>query len=95
MLNPLASALPHLLVVPVAGSSILSSTIDLLFAETFDQKNGRQVVFSVRPQTYVSTARDGGMGRGWPHSWQFPSPHALICRMDLSRSTLSVIAYRT
>jgi hypothetical protein len=95
MLNPLAAALPHLLVVPVAGSSILSSTVDLLFAEAFDQKMAGRLCFRFGHKPMSAPHGMEGWEGGWPHSWQFPSPHALICRMDLSRSTLSVIAYRT
>jgi AraC-like DNA-binding protein len=43
MLNPLAAALPPLLQVPLISAPVLDSTIDLLFAEAFDQKDGRQV----------------------------------------------------
>jgi AraC-like DNA-binding protein len=43
MLNPLAAALPHLLQVPLSSAPVLGSTVDLLFAEAFDQKDGRQV----------------------------------------------------
>lgn len=43
MLNPLASALPRLLTVPLASAPPLSPTIECLFAEAFDNKDGRQV----------------------------------------------------
>lgn len=42
MANPLASALPELLLVPLASAPELSPTADLLFAEAFGQKDGRQ-----------------------------------------------------
>jgi len=43
MLNPLASALPKLLRVPLAAASELAPTVELLFAEAFSRKDGRQV----------------------------------------------------
>ena len=43
MLNPLASALPKLLMVPLAAAPPLIPTAECLFAEAFDRKDGRQV----------------------------------------------------
>jgi AraC-like DNA-binding protein len=42
MLNPLATALPNLLVVPLASIPELGPTVTLLFAEAFAHKDGRQ-----------------------------------------------------
>jgi AraC-like DNA-binding protein len=42
MLNPLATALPNLLVVPLAAIPELGPTLTLLFAEAFANKDGRQ-----------------------------------------------------
>ena len=43
MLNPLASALPKLLIVPLSAAPSLVPTAECLFAEAFDSKDGRQV----------------------------------------------------
>ncbi len=43
MLNPLATALPKLLMVPLAAAPALIPTADCLFSEAFDSKDGRQV----------------------------------------------------
>ena len=43
MLNPLASALPKFLMVPLAAAPPLVHTAESLFAEAFDNKDGRQV----------------------------------------------------
>jgi AraC-like DNA-binding protein len=43
MVNPLASALPDLFMVPLASASELGPTVELLFSEAFDRKDGRQV----------------------------------------------------
>lgn len=43
MLNPLASALPKLLMVPLAAAPSLAPTAEFLFKEAFDNKDGRQV----------------------------------------------------
>jgi AraC-like DNA-binding protein len=43
MLNPLASALPKRLMVPLAAAPSLVPTAECLFAEAFDSKDGRQV----------------------------------------------------
>ena len=43
MLNPLASTLPKLLIVPLAAAPPLVPTAESLFAEAFDNKDGRQV----------------------------------------------------
>jgi len=42
-LNPLVSALPKLLTVPLASVPELTPTVELLFLEAFDQREGRQV----------------------------------------------------
>ena len=42
-LNPLVSVLPNLLTVPIASAPELSPTVELLFSEAFDRKDGRQV----------------------------------------------------
>lgn len=42
-LNPLVSVLPKLLTVPLASAPELSTTVELLFSEAFDRKEGRQV----------------------------------------------------
>lgn len=42
MLNPMVSALPAVLAIPLASVSELAPTADLLFAEAFDRKDGRQ-----------------------------------------------------
>ena len=42
MLNPLLSVLPKLLAVPLATMPELGPTAELLFAEAFDKKEGRQ-----------------------------------------------------
>lgn len=42
MLNPLATALPNLLVVPLASIPELQPTVTLLFAEAFGDRDGRQ-----------------------------------------------------
>lgn len=42
MLNPLATALPNLLVVPLASIPELGPTLTLLFAEAFAHRDGRQ-----------------------------------------------------
>ncbi|MBB5058771.1 AraC-like DNA-binding protein [Granulicella aggregans] len=41
-LNPLLAALPSLLTVPLSAVSGLAPTVDLLFSEAFDQRDGRQ-----------------------------------------------------
>ncbi len=43
MLNPLASALPKRLIIPLAADSSLVPTAECLFAEAFGTKDGRQV----------------------------------------------------
>ena len=43
MLNPLASALPDYLAVPLSSIPELAPTIELLFTEAFDHRDGRQV----------------------------------------------------
>ena len=43
MLNPLASALPKRLVIPLAADTNLVPTADCLFNEAFGRKDGRQV----------------------------------------------------
>lgn len=42
MLNPLASALPSRLLVPLSSVPELAPTVDLLFSEAFEAKDGRQ-----------------------------------------------------
>lgn len=42
-LNPLVCALPKLLTVPLASAPELSPTVELLFSEAFDKRDGRQV----------------------------------------------------
>ena len=42
MLNPLASALPKVLIVPLAAAPALLPTAECLFSEAFDTKDGRQ-----------------------------------------------------
>jgi AraC-like DNA-binding protein len=42
-LNPLVSLLPKLLTIPLASAPELSTTVELLFSEAFDRKDGRQV----------------------------------------------------
>ena len=42
-LNPLASSLPSYLALPLSSMVELRPTIDLLFSEAFDRKDGRQV----------------------------------------------------
>jgi hypothetical protein len=42
MLNPLAAALPNLLLVPLASAPELEPTMKLLFAEAFAHQDGRQ-----------------------------------------------------
>ncbi len=42
MLNPLATALPNLVVVPLASIPELGPAVSLLFAEAFADKDGRQ-----------------------------------------------------
>jgi AraC-like DNA-binding protein len=42
-LNPLVSILPKLLTVPLASVPELSPTVELLFSEAFDRKDGQQV----------------------------------------------------
>jgi AraC-like DNA-binding protein len=42
MLNPLAAALPSLLTVPLSSMPELGPTVELLFAEAFGDKDGRQ-----------------------------------------------------
>lgn len=42
-LNPLVSALPQMLMVPLASMPELALTVDLLFAEAFTKRDGRQV----------------------------------------------------
>ncbi|SEG03093.1 Helix-turn-helix domain-containing protein [Bryocella elongata] len=41
--NPLIAALPRLLSVPLSSAPELTPTVDLLFAEAFSQREGRQV----------------------------------------------------
>lgn len=41
-LNPLVSALPKLLTIPLASVPELSPTVELLFSEAFSQRDGRQ-----------------------------------------------------
>jgi AraC-like DNA-binding protein len=43
MLNPLRSALPSYLAVPLSSSPELALTVQLLFTEAFERKDGRQV----------------------------------------------------
>jgi AraC-like DNA-binding protein len=43
MLNPLVTSMPEMLVVPLASTTALAPTADLLFAEAFDEKPGRLV----------------------------------------------------
>lgn len=42
MLNPIVHALPEVLIVPLESVKELASTVDLLFAEAFGEKSGRQ-----------------------------------------------------
>lgn len=41
-LNPLVSALPNMLIVPISSMPELASIVDLLFAEAFSKRDGRQ-----------------------------------------------------
>jgi AraC-like DNA-binding protein len=43
MLNPMVSALPAYLAVPLAAVPELAPTVELLFSEAFDRRDGRQV----------------------------------------------------
>ncbi|SEG43513.1 Helix-turn-helix domain-containing protein [Bryocella elongata] len=42
LLNPLVSSLPELLLVPLASMRELAPTVELLFAEAFGERSGRQ-----------------------------------------------------
>lgn len=53
MLNPLASALPKLLVVPLSGAPALVPTAELLFAEAFDRRDGRQVAVDLLAEYFL------------------------------------------
>ncbi len=41
--NPIAAALPDVLVIPVCGAPTIAPTLDLLFDEAFSDRSGRQI----------------------------------------------------
>jgi transcriptional regulator GlxA family with amidase domain len=53
MLNPLVLSLPQLLVVPLASVPELAPTVELLFSEAFDLKDGRQAAVDRLAEYFV------------------------------------------